>query len=252
MTNELTEKLQSETALVNLDGFDSFAGFTDEVEGGEQSHDQFAFVRVIQGVRIAYNNEAKWVDASNQLLPTNLQLIADGVLRLVQKWGHDNMPSEPAIILSPHQKWPDTDAMNNARPRTEWRMRFGELVGPYQKQKILYLWDPDTMNKYSWPTGSNSGMSCISDLIEKIMMMRQFKKVNAKPIVKLSSRLWSKRYNKQGPDLIVVKWVVQDATGAIMPIAEIPALAKPEDQFPGLKPVSPPTGKEATGDEILF
>jgi hypothetical protein len=255
--SEPVEKLKSETALVNLDGFD---GYTDESEGDEQDQDQFTSRRVIQGERIDFTNEAVWVGANKQPLPSNLQLIVADVLRVVQKWGHDNMPAEEPIILAPNQKWPNIQAMNDACPKTEWRMRFGELVGPYQAQKIVYLWDPITMNKYTWPTSSNSGMACVSELAEKISMMRQFKKQKAIPVVKLSSRLWSRRYNKQGPNLVALQWIVKDESGALLPITEMPALASPKptttqevlDQFAGVETVTPPSGKEATGDEIRF
>src|SRR5262249_34562155 len=117
-----------------------------------------------------------------------------------------------------------------------------------------------TMNKYTWPTSSNSGMACVSELVEKIQMMRQFKKQRAIPIVALGSRLWSKRYNTPGPNLIVQSWIVKDKSGAPLPAAEMPALASPRsatiqetlDQLGGVKTVDPPTGKEATDDEIKF
>jgi hypothetical protein len=141
-------------------------------------------------------------------------------------------------------------------------MYFNQLIGPYQRQKLVYFWDPTiTMNKYTWPTSSDSGMACVSDLVEKIQMMRQFKKVKAYAIVALGSRLWSKRYNTLGPDLVIKGWFEKDAGGALLPIATAPAaLTGPKpatvketlDQFGGLKQVDPPTGKEATDDEIQY
>jgi hypothetical protein len=124
----------------------------------------------------------------------------------------------------------------------------------------VYLWDPSvTMNKYTWATSSNSGMSCVSDLVERIKMMRAFKKVKAYPIVALGSLLWSKRYNTPGPNLIVRSWIKRDEGGALLPIAETPALNQrprtPQElleQSPGMKVVEKPTAREATGDEIPF
>jgi hypothetical protein len=201
-----------------------------------------------------------WVDASKQPLPADLQLIVHDVVRVVQKWGKDNMPAEPPIILGPDERWPDVDAMNERCPKTEWRTYFDKLIGPYQRQKIVYLWDPITMNKYSWPTSSNSGMTSVSDLAEKIAMMRQFKKVKAIPIVKLGSRLWSKRNGTQGPDLLVVQWIKKDTDGALLAVTEPAAIPAPKpttiqetlEAFAGVKTVDPPTGKEATDDEIKY
>src|SRR5262249_54537645 len=160
-------KLKSETALINLDGFD---GYTDESEGGEQDQDQNTPRRVIQGERIAFSKQGIWVGADKQPLPSNLQLLVADVIRVVQKWGPDGMPAADPHILGPNEKWPDIDAMNEACPKSEWRMYFNQLIGPYQKQRVVYLWDPVTMNKYTWPTSSNSGMAAVANLVEKIQM----------------------------------------------------------------------------------
>src|SRR5262249_53508248 len=149
------------------------------------------------------------------------------------------------------------DAMNARCPKTEWRKYFDKDVGPYQKQKIVYLWDPIHMNKYTWATSSDSGMNSVSELVEKIAMMRQYKKTKAVPVIKLSSRLWSRRYGTQAPDFIILYWITKNADGTLLPpTAEPAAIAGPKPTVQevlstlGAKTVDPPTGKEATGDEI--
>jgi hypothetical protein len=258
--SEVAEKLKSETALVNLDGFD---GYTDESEAPDQE-DFAPSARVIQGDRISFSKQGIWVDRAKQPLPSNLLLLVHDVIRVVQKWGIDGMPADLPRILGSNEKWPDVEAMNEKCPKSEWRMYFNQLIGPYQRQKVVYLWDPTiTMNKYTWATSSNSGMACVSDLVEKIQMMRQFKKVKAYPIVTLGSLLWSKRYNTQGPNLIIQSWIKKDDSGALLPITATTSAAaltgpKPAtvqetlDQSAGVKWVDPPTGKEATDDEIRF
>jgi hypothetical protein len=261
MVNEVTKKPEDE--LCNLDGFD---GFTDEAEGEDQ--DQFVSERIIQGVRINFTNEATWVDPSKQPLSVNLELIAVNIIRVVQKWGKDNLPSEPPIILEPNEKWPDVDVMNEKCPKTEWRERFGKLQGPYQKQRVVYLLDPLTMNKYTFATSSNGGHICVSEIAEKTQMMRRFKKQRVYAVVKLSKALFSKRFGKYRPDLIVLRWITLDG-GDALPAAETPAITGPTtaptstpaaattpkealDQFAGVKIVTPPTAKEVTEDEIPF
>jgi len=259
MKNDVKKKPEDE--LCNVDGFD---GFTDEAESEDQDQDQFVGGRVIQGTRIDFTNEATWVDVAKDELPSNLELIIADIARVVQKWGKDNMPSEPPIILAPNQKYPDIKAMNEKCPKTEWRERFGKLEGPYQAQKIVYLWNPVTMNKYSWPTSTTGGHICIAELVEKIQMMRRFKKQRVYAVVKLSSRLMSKRYNRQRPDLIVLRWVTLDGNTSLS-TTETPAITEPTtavakpatpqevlDQFAGMKTVTPPTAKEATEDSLPF
>jgi hypothetical protein len=98
--SELAKQLKATTAPVDLDGFD---GYTDECayESEDQDQDRFTSGRVIQGIRINFTKAGTWGDASKQPLPTALQLIVHDVVRVVQKWGHDNMPAEPPIISAP-------------------------------------------------------------------------------------------------------------------------------------------------------
>jgi len=158
MANDVEKKPEDE--LCNLDGFD---GFTDEAEGEDQ--DRFVGGRVIQGTRINFTNEAIWVDAAKEKLPSDLELIVVDIGRVVQKWGKDNLPSGPPITLEPNQKFPDINALNEKCPKSEWRERFGKLEGPYQAQYVVYLWDPVTMNKYTWPTSTIGGHICVADVI---------------------------------------------------------------------------------------
>lgn len=86
--SEVAEKLKSETALVNLDGFD---GYTDESEAQDQE-DFAPSARVIQGDRISFSKQGIWVDRAKQPLPGNLLLLVHDVICVVQKWGTDGMP----------------------------------------------------------------------------------------------------------------------------------------------------------------
>jgi hypothetical protein len=255
MENDVRKKPEDE--LCNLDGFD---GFTDEAEGGDQDQDQFVGGRVIQGTRINFTNEATWVDAAKQKLPADLELMVIDIGRVVQKWGKDGLPSEPPIILAPNQKFPDIKAMNEKCPKTEWRERFGKLEGPYQAQHVVYMLDPKTMNKYSWPTSTTGGSICVSDLVEKTQLMRRFRGQRVYAVVKLSSTLMSKRYNRQRPDLVVLRWVTLDGSGALA-APETPSITGPATTTPadsktaateqlGMRTVTKPAAKEVTGDEI--
>ena len=252
--NEVMKEPENE--VCNLDGF---SGFTDEAEGEDQ--DQFVHVRVIQGTRINFTNEATWVDVAKQRLPDDLDLIVHDVARVVQKWGQDNMPCEDPIILAPNQKWPDIKAMNEKCPKSEWRMKFDKLVGPYEAQYVVYLWDPVAvaLKKYSWPTSTKGGHVCVAELVEQIQWMRALKK-NQRicPVVKLRSKLWVKKYNRQRPDLSTQYWVARDEGGALTVLtSETLSITRPTTTAPTSIPTDPKkamplTAKEATGDEILF
>jgi hypothetical protein len=254
MANDVTKKPEDEPC--NLDGFD---GFTEEAEGNDQ--DQFVGGRVIQGTRINFTNEATWIDAAKQKMPADLELIVVDIGRIVQKWGTDNKPAEPPIILAPNQKYPDVTAMNEACPKSEWRERFGKLEGPYQAQHVVYMLDPKTMNKYSWPTSTVGGSICVSELVEKTKLMRRFRGQRVYAVVRLGNTLMSKKYNRQRPDLLVQRWVTLDGSGALPP-PETPSITGPTTapasstpsatEAIGMRTVTPLSAKEVTGDEIMF
>jgi len=129
MTNDLTKKNQR-----NLDGFD---GYTDEVESADNADEalpQHAHQRVIQGTQISFDyKKSMWVDENGQPLPPERPYIVARIRRLVQKWTPDNKLDGPPQEIGPNQKWPDVEAMNEKRPKSEWRMYFDQLVGPYQR-----------------------------------------------------------------------------------------------------------------------
>jgi hypothetical protein len=224
MANDVEKKPEDE--LCNLDGFD---GFTDEAEGEDQ--DRFVGGRVIQGTRINFTNEAIWVDAAKEKLPSDLELIVVDIGRVVQKWGKDNLPSGPPITLEPNQKFPDINALNEKCPKSEWRERFGKLEGPYQAQYVVYLWDPVTMNKYTWPTSTIGGHICVADvIIQRWITLDGNTSLSATETPAIT-----------GP-------MTSPTSAAAKPATTAEAL----DHFAGMKTVTPPTAREATGDEVPY
>ena len=225
MANDVEKKPEDE--LCNLDGFD---GFTDEAEGEDQ--DRFVGGRVIQGTRINFTNEAIWVDAAKEKLPSDLELIVVDIGRVVQKWGKDNLPSGPPITLEPNQKFPDINALNEKCPKSEWRERFGKLEGPYQAQYVVYLWDPAvTMNKYTWPTSTIGGHICVADvIIQRWITLDGNTSLSATETPAIT-----------GP-------MTSPTSAAAKPATTAEAL----DHFAGMKTVTPPTAREATGDEVPY
>src|SRR6516225_9078973 len=202
--SELVKSLKSETALINLDGF---AGYTDESENQDQE-DFAPHARIIQGTRISFTKQAVWVNREKQPLPKGLLLLVANVLRVVQKWGPDGMPAGDPRILKPGEKWPDVEAMNEKCPKTEWRKYFDQPVGPYQRQSIVYLRDPYTWAIYTWPASNPSSLSCVSDLTEQTRWNRAATKEKAAhPVIRLTSRLWSKKWGTPGPYYTILTWV---------------------------------------------
>jgi hypothetical protein len=251
MTNEVAKQEQRD-----LDGFDSYE---DAVEGEEG---QSASGRIIQGTRIKFTNEACWVDDADEELPASLELVVVDIRRVVQKW-KDQQPIE-TIVLGPGEKYPDVKKLNEESPKDEWvEGPDGKPRGPWQAQHIAYLLDPNTMGRYTWPTGTIGGAICVRDLVDRVQWMRKFRGAHVYPVVRLADTFMNTRFGgRQRPLLEVKRWVALGSDqGGVLPASDAPALTSPQgDQPPakkesaggGAKTVEPPTAKEVTGDEIRF
>jgi hypothetical protein len=259
MSNEITKKPPSD-----LDGFD---GFTDEVQGAEER----VSASTIQGTRIKFTNEAMWVTFDGLELDANAEFIGVDVGRFVVKWGDDGPIEDGTITLAPGEKFPDVKAMNEKAPKAEWREGpDGKPCGPYQAQHVLYLLDPTTLDKYSWPTATVGGSICIREFTDKVKWMRRFRGQHVYAVVTLSDVFMNTRFGgRQRPGLLVKRWVALGADE--LPALENPsaqaALAAPADQKKpaqappekpaqtpqdesGLRTVEPPSLSEEMGDEI--
>jgi len=182
---------------------DNFAGWEDGVEGSDRPEG----AGIIQGSLIKFTNEAMWTTRDGDELPADLELVAVDVGRVVQKW-QDQQPVE-TIILQPHQKFPDIEEMNEKTPRKEWvEGPDGQPRGPWQAQHILYLLDPKTMDKFTFPTGTVGGRIAVGELRDKLMWMRRLRGPNVYPVVVLSDMFFPTRFGgRQRPHFKIVRWV---------------------------------------------
>jgi hypothetical protein len=253
MSNEVAKKIE-------LDGFE---GYEDATEGAQERGGQ-----VIQGQRVKFTNEATWETDDGEEIDENREFIAVDIARVVQRW-HDQKPAE-TIILAPHQKFPDVAKLNADVPREEWvEGPDGNPRGPWQAQHVLYLLDPTTLDRFSFPTGTTGGAIATRDLTDKVKWMRKFRGENVFAVVSLSDVFMNTRFGgRQRPHFEVRRWVRFGNEGEPLavtgptPVADPPskapaaldAFAKttntPPEQESSVRTVDPPSAKEVTGDEI--
>jgi hypothetical protein len=227
--HEKKEIVKREANLV-----DNFEGWEDGVEGDDRPQSS----GVIQGTLIKFTNEAKWVTRDGEELPADLELIAYNVGRLVQKWW-DGQPVE-TIILQPHQKFPDIEEMNEKTPREEWvEDQNGNMVGPWQAQHALYLLDPKTMDKYTFPTGTVGGRIAIRELRDKIMWWRRLRGSNVYIVITLADTFMNTKWGgRQRPHFKIARPVRLGGEGG-----EVEALPPPA-------PPAPPAGAKQQLDQF--
>jgi hypothetical protein len=245
-------KMSNELAATPPPSTDSFEGFEDGIEGKEEQQSG----RIIQGEKVKFTNEAMWVIGEDDELPAGLELVVVNILRVVQKWGLDDRPiDEHTRILQPGEKWPDVSALNEACPKNEWREGPNGLQGPWQAQRIVYLFDPQTGGFYTWPTPTVGGRICINDLVERTKMTRRYRGAEVYPVVTLSDVFMNTRYGgRQRPHFKIVRWIAFGPGGEVKQLesAEQKTLDDFASQKAGAKTVAAPTAKEVTDDEIRF
>jgi hypothetical protein len=225
-----------------LDGFD---GFVDRVEGDEQKQTSG---RVIQGRKLGFTGDGKWVDSNDEEIPSTCEFTVVDIARVVQKW-INNKPVETNFI--PHgEPIPDIEKLNEACPKSEWSEDFnGNPRGPYQFQFIMYGVDKD-MGKVSYPTGTTGGAICIGELRDKVVNMRKFRGAHVYPVVRLSHAWMNTKFGgRNRPAFEVVRWIAFGDEGPV-------SLEEPENLPPsnggGAHVVPDVTLREEVKDEIPF
>ena len=172
--------------------------------------------------------------------------------------------------MKPGEQCPDLTTLNDSAPRSEWGLDFNKNPkGPYQLQSVLYLFDPETMQKYTYPTSTTGGNICLGELKDATQMMRKFRGPSVIPVVVLTNKHMATRFGgRLRPYLQILRWITFDQSGgpALPPGAATSALPSPEPaaQAPlerktetntdksGARVVEEPTLKEELNDDITF
>jgi hypothetical protein len=186
------------------DGFDSVD------DGGSNS--------IIRGTKLKFGNDAKWSDGDDNVIAPQRELLIVEQVRSVQKW-IDEKPTETRI-LAPDEYFPDIEKLNAEAPPEEWRDAFGRRIGPWQRCKVLYLFDPATLEGFSWPTSTAGGFRAISELQERVHRARMVQgDDNLYPLVTLSDTFMNTQFGgRQRPQFKVQRFVVLG--GAKRPLLE--------------------------------
>jgi len=266
--DRIDKHLLSSTAIASDN---SFAGFVDTYEG----EDEAVNPRMIQGTQIKFANEATWTDKQGVVLDSKKHLLAIGVERVVNKWPPQQGAPLETIVLEPGQPFPDIKKLDEACPKSEWREAFGKSQGPYQIQRLLYLLDPVTLDKFTFATSTVGGTRALHELADKIAWMQRYRQLGTRPLVHLSNTFMPTPYGgRQRPHFVILNWVtpsgdnvelMQRATPQIPDGAaakpDVPSAtastkpAKPAEEMlakAGLKTVSEPTLAEEMNDKIQF
>jgi hypothetical protein len=196
---------------------DGFEGYEGASEGGAPQQSG----GVIQGDILKFTNESEWVTRDGEALPGDRELIVADVGRVAQKW-IDQKPVETRV-LGPGEKFPDIEKLNADSPRSEWTEdKNGKPRGPWQRRHLVYLFDPEFLDRFTFTTGTVGGAIAVREIVEKTRMARRIHG-NVHPIVKLTDVFMNTKYGgRQRPHFEIVRWA--DLSGG----GEATALPAPE------------------------
>jgi hypothetical protein len=189
------------------------------VDGFDTQNDTAQGRRVIQGTRLAFTNDFMWVDNNEEETPKDREFLVVDRARVLQKWSPDGTPiAGETRFLEPGEKWPDVAAMNEAAPKSEWREGPNGLQGPWQCQHVIYLLDPQTLDKFTYPTNTTGGHIAVGELSDKIKNMRRLRGAHVYPVVTLADTFMNTRYGgRQRPHFLIKRWVLLGPSETALP-----------------------------------
>jgi hypothetical protein len=216
--------MSNNIAVVN-DGFN----YTDEGESKSS---------VIKGRLVKFTNDSAWV-SDDEELPGDLELVVIDLARVVQKWA-DGSPIETRV-LAPDEKFPDIKQLNADTPRGEWiEGPDGQERGPWQAQHLVYLLNQETMDVYTFATGTVGGSIAVRDLRERTNWMRKLRGSGMYPVVTLSDTHMNTRFGgRQRPHLKVQRFIALGGNGGAV-------------EGPATKKLTKPTAAEEIADEVRY
>ena len=94
-----------------------------------------------------------------------------------------------------------------------------------RRSTIVYLLNPETMDKYSFPTGTIGGAIAVRDLVDKVTWMRRYRGAHVYPVVVLSDVFMSTNFGgRRRPNFIIKRWIALGGDQQVLPAVAPKAL----------------------------
>jgi hypothetical protein len=118
----------------------------------------------------------------------------------------ENNKRVETIILAAGQPFPDIKKWNQEAPPEEQSENFGK--GPWQAQRLVYLLNLDTMDRFTFATPSTGGAIAVRDLVDRAVWMRKLKGDNVYPVVTMAKKLFHTGHgDRDRPHFTIRRWV---------------------------------------------
>jgi hypothetical protein len=160
---------------------------------------------LIEGDRLAFK-EARWLHRDDSEVPPDTRLMALKSKSAIRRWKNQKLVE--AFVETATKPLPDINALNAKVPRKEWEKGLnGQPREPYERCEVVYLFDPDSAEEFTFVTPSLGGRIAVRELCKQVSNKRTLTGKNLFPIVRLSTKPMSTKYGpRQRPHFEVVGW----------------------------------------------
>ena len=174
-------------------------GMNDAVDGSGDD-------KVIKGHKLKFTNDYTWVIGADTVIDSDRVLVVVDIGKIQQRWGLDDRPVSTQRFLASAKL--DTDALNAAVPKEEWRDKFGKKVGPWEWCYCVYLIDPTTFEIFTFLPSTAGGGMAVRALRESVAMARKVRGPNLSPRVHLRDTFMSTEYGgRQRPVFEIIDYI---------------------------------------------
>jgi hypothetical protein len=161
---------------------------------------------LVKGIKLKFTNNAEWINDSGEVIGPDREFLAVELAKVTQKW-IDNLPAETRVV-APGDFFPDVEKLNAEASQEEWRDAFGKRVGPWQNSILLYLFDPKTLEGFTWPTSTAGGFRAIDELLNRVNRARKLQGDNIFPLVTLADAHMNTQFGgRQRPSFKVARFI---------------------------------------------
>jgi hypothetical protein len=158
--------------------------------------------RAIQGQFLKFTTAATWETADGVAIEPGRRLIALGSATVLQYWHGgaliDTIPKKPG------KPFPNVDELNAKIPTSEWEAGLsGEPRPPWQLQRMVYLLDPQTAERFTFSSGAIGAKIAVSNLRDRTNTMQSLRGANVRPLIALGAKPMKTRFGVRQRDLRV-------------------------------------------------
>jgi hypothetical protein len=218
------------TTAINTDGYDDDSE-TERING--------PFVKFLDG---------EWT-IGGMPLEDPYQPIALAVAHTLTRWRDQSVIDEIA-----DKPLPDLDALNAAIPKGEWELDMdGKPRPPWSSTLKIFFFDTATGERAIYATATIGGNIAVSEIADKVRMMRRLRGSSVYPVVKLKSKPMKTKFRQRPrPFFEVQRWITLGGGEQTLPAPPTPRLPPAHDEttsgLGGI--VEEPSTREEINDDI--